>query len=174
MTEVLDSINGTERMMHHGNRKKFTLIYIKESNRTLRKRSISAGVSSQKCYSKKKEIMANLLNQREKGFQEGKITAARLIELLGTCLRGHSGQKWSLNALVEQVASANKGVITKEIIDAESGLRAGQLLFEQTGTLFKVINKDLMGVFYDQNDQDEYGNHLIPYVRDSEEHVLFD
>ena len=47
-------------------------------------------------------------------------------------------------------------------------------MFEQTERLFKAINRDLTRLFYDSNDQNEYGNHLISYVRDSEGHVLFD
>ena len=35
----------------------------------------------------------NFLNQHEKDFQEGKITAARLIELLGMSLQDHYRQK---------------------------------------------------------------------------------
>jgi hypothetical protein len=117
--------------------------------------------------------MVNLLEQHEKDFTEGKITAARLVELLGTSLQGHYRQKWSLKALEEKVASAKRG-ITTDITNAESELRAGQSLFEQTGKLFSAIKKDLTGLFYDPNDHDEYGNHLVQYIRDSEGHILFD
>ena len=114
--------------------------------------------------------MVNLLDHHEKGFKEGKITAARLVEFLATSLQGNYRQKLSLKALEEKVASARQGDITTEITNAESELRAGQLLFEQTRK-FSAINKNSRGLFYDPNDQDEYGNHLVQYIRDSEGHV---
>jgi len=87
----------------------------------------------------KKEMMVNLFDYHEKGFKEGKITAARLVEFLATSLQGNYRQKLSLKALEEKVASARQGGITTEITNAESELRADNYCSNRPGSFQQLI-----------------------------------